>query len=212
MVDYCKWVDENAYKPDVDKDDLFDALYQIVNSIAIKNKMLPSWQDYRPFALYASGRLYMRLTHPRQYLSPDSGKQLKKIKSILNFLNKTMRPMIIDYQNQNFGQTINPEVHSSTAEEVRDVFIKKVINQNKDLLKVDFEYYLNRIKNTVKDLIKKTPYGNDAVMVQRIYVSCMLSLLNQITLCNANKERLKRRYESGFKTEDFLNRVYEEER
>ena len=65
MVDLCIWVDENAYKKDVDKDELFDSLYWIVNSISIKHKMLPNWKDYQPFSFYAACRLYGRLTNPK---------------------------------------------------------------------------------------------------------------------------------------------------
>lgn len=174
--------------------------------------MLPDWRDYKPFSLYAAGRLYARLTHPRQFLSPDSGKQLKKINSILNFLRKTIRPMIIDYQRQNFGQVINPEMHSSTAEDIRYNFIERARIQESGLLEADFKYYFTKICNTVKMFIGNSPYANDKVMCHRIYLSCMMSLLNQVTLSNNNKERYKSRIKSRFKTEEFLVRVYEEER
>ena len=39
-----------------------------------------------------------------------------------------------------------------------------------------------------------------------------MSLLNQITLSNLNKERLHNRKQRGFKIDDFLNKAFEEER
>mgnify|MGYP003300048790 CR=1 FL=1 len=44
---------------------LFDYLYNIAISISIKNKLLPSWKDYEPFALYLATQTYMRLFNPK---------------------------------------------------------------------------------------------------------------------------------------------------
>ena len=41
ITDMCIWVDANAYTEDVDKNKLFDYLYNISISIAIKNRLLP---------------------------------------------------------------------------------------------------------------------------------------------------------------------------
>ena len=68
VVDLCIYVDENAYKEDVDKEKLFDALYNIVIRISHKHRVLQKFEDYESFALYAAGRLYTRLTNPKQFL------------------------------------------------------------------------------------------------------------------------------------------------
>ena len=210
VVDLCIWVDANAYKEDVDKEKLFDSLYQIVCSIAIKHKMLHKWQDYQPFSLYAASRLYLRLTNPKQFDVTNPNK-MKKIKSILNFIKKTMHPMIVDYQNQSFEQNFTPGLHGDTVEDIRYRTIQKARSQYKDLVRIDFEYYLQKICGTVGRFINDLPYCNDKLMTHRIYVSCMMSLLNQITLSNDNKERYKKRLNRGFKTDDFIDRAYQSE-
>lgn len=210
VVDLCIWVDANAYKEDVDKEKLFDSLYQIVCSIAIKNKMLQNWNDYQPFSLYAASRLYLRLTNPKQF-DVTLPKRMKKIKSILNFIKKTMHPMIVDFQNQDFQQNFTPGLHGNTVEDIRHRIITKARNQSSQLLRIDFEYYLNRICETVKSFLNELPYSNDKLMYHRLYVSCMMTLLNQITLSNQNKDRMRKREDRGFKTEDFLQKAYQEE-
>ena len=81
IVDLCIWVDQNAYKQGVDKEKLFDSLYRIVSVLAIKHKLLPQWDDYQPFSLYAAGRLYMRLSNPKQFTVNKDGKKMKKVET-----------------------------------------------------------------------------------------------------------------------------------
>lgn len=176
-------------------------------SIAIKNKLLPNWTDYQPFSLYAASRLYLRLTNPKQF-DISAPKKMKKIKSILNFIKKTMHPMIVDFQNQDFQQNFTPQLHGETVEDIRHRVIQKARSQYNELNRVDFEYYLGKICYTIKDFLKELPYCNDELMTHRLYVSCLMTLLNQITLSNVNKNRYKKRLQKGFKTEEFLERAY----
>ena len=48
-------------------------------------------------------------------------------------------------------------------------------------------------------------------MSHRLYVSCLMTLLNQITLNNYNKKRFKARLANGYNIEDFISRVYLDE-
>ena len=61
VVDLCIYVDQNAYNENVDKEKLFDALYNIVYALAMKQKLFQRWEDYEPFALDCSVKLYQRL-------------------------------------------------------------------------------------------------------------------------------------------------------
>lgn len=211
IVDLCIWVDENAYKEDVDKEKLYDSLYRIVSVLAIKHKLLPNWEDYQPFSLYAASRLYLRLTNPKQFKVNKDGKKMKKIKSILNFIKKTMHPMIVDFQNQTFEQNFVPGLHGDTVETIRYRTIQKARDQFSSWLRVDFEYYLDKICTTIKEFLNKSPYVSNRLEYNNIYKSCLLTLLNQVTLSNENKDRLHKRMQKGFKTDDFINSIYKEE-
>lgn len=57
-VDYCIYVDENIYTDHYDPEHIFDALYNIVYVLAVKHKLFKSWNDYEPFAMDCSCRLY----------------------------------------------------------------------------------------------------------------------------------------------------------
>ena len=214
-VDLCIYVDNNAYSPDVDKEQLFDALYNIAYSVSFKHKMLPKFEDYEPFALFAASKLYMRLTNPKQFLPDDDPKKLKKVKSILNFLKTTMYPMVVDYQQENYAQRFSLEDKRKdlveTAKDLRHEVVKRVTKQFSDILAVEFEYYFKKICNTIKSFLQTTPYCEDKVVMHNLYMSCLMTLINQITLSNANKERLQNKVDKGYRTDDFINRIYKEE-
>ena len=47
--------------------------------------------------------------------------------------------------------------------------------------------------------------------MHNIYISCLLTFLNQITLSNNNKKRMSNRLNSMYNIEDFINNIYVEE-
>lgn len=89
--------------------------------------------------------------------------------------------------------------------------VKSANSQLKPHLKVEFEYYLKKIFNNVKHHLKYSPYINDRPLIHNMYLSCLLTLLNQWTLSNDNKKRMKARVASMYNLEDFLNKIYIEE-
>lgn len=99
------------YKEDHDKEKIFDALYRIVHSLAVKGKLFKNWSDYDNFALDYSFKLYYRLTNKKQFLPDNDPNKLKKVKSILNYVKKTIHPAKVDYQQQMFSQQFDPHLH-----------------------------------------------------------------------------------------------------
>ena len=89
--------------------------------------------------------------------------------------------------------------------------VKSIYSQSRHNLKIEFEYYLSTLSNTIKDFLKYSPYYNDKLTLQNIYISCLLTLLNQVTLSNPNKKRMQNRLESMYNIEDFINKIYIEE-
>ena len=63
----------------------------------------------------------------------------------------------------------------------------------------------------MKEVLKTTPYVKDKLLMHRLYQSCLLTLLNQLTLNNKNKERLNTKIIGKCKIDDFINQIYSEE-
>lgn len=210
----CIWIDNNAYKENVDKNQLFDYLYNIAISISIKNKLLPSWNDYEPFALYLATQAYLRLANPKQFLPEDDPKRMKKVKSILNYIKRIMYPMIVNYQKQNFAQRFENGINDdldNCHQKIKQELQTNVRKQNSYFLKVEFEQCLKKVSFSVKEVLKTTPYVKDKLMMHQLYQSCLLTLLNQFTLSNRNKERLNTRVNGNYKIDDFIDQIYAEE-
>lgn len=214
ITDMCIWIDNNAYKEGVDKNQLFEYLYNISISISIKNKLLPQWSDYEPFALYLATQTYLRLVNPKQFLTEDNPKRMKKVKSVLNYIKRIMYPMIVNYQKQNFAQRFEAGIN----EDLDNCHVKiyhelqaSVKKQSSYFLKVEFEQCLKSISFSIKEVLKTTPYVKDKLMMHQMYQSCLLTILNQFTLNNKNKERLDTRVNGNYKLGDFINQIYEEE-
>ena len=208
IVDLCIYVDNNVYKENHDQEKIFNYIYTIIHTLAVKHKFFKNWNYYEGFALEAASRIYQRLVSPKQYLPDDDPKKLKKIKSVLNYIKKTMHPMRVDYQNQIFNQYFDPILHEQTVMDIRDRSYKVCREQSSSLLHIEFEYYLQKLSYTIKKFLQTTPYRGDKVFMNNLYLSCMMTFLNQITLNNYNKKRYKNRLQKGYSTENFLNKVF----
>ena len=122
-----------------------------------------------------------------------------------------MYPMKVDYQKEIFSQCFDPFLHENSVNNIREKYLNQCRTQSSDLLQVDFRHYLSKITTTVRKFLKKTPYREDPVMLHNLYLSCMLTLLNQITLNKHNKLRYQNRLKRGYNIQSFLNVVYIEE-
>lgn len=213
IVDLCIYVDENAYKENHDKEKVFDALYRIVYSLSMKSKIFRNWNDYEEFSLEYASKLYYRLINAKQFLPDDHPFKLKKIKSILNYVKKTLNPAKVDFQQRMYSEQFDPNLHENAVLDIREKYVANCRNQTKPILKIEFEYYLQKITQTIKSFLKyNTPYSADPIMLHRLYQSCLMTILNQVTLSNSNKERFNNRLKNGYNIEDFINQVYEEEK
>lgn len=193
---------------------MFEYLYNIAISISIKNKLLPQWNDYEPFALYLATQAYLRLVNPKQFLPDDNPKKMKRVKSILNYIKRIMYPMIVNYQKQNFAQRFENGINEdldNCHEKIKQELQISVRKQNSKFMQVEFEHCLKSISFSVKQVLKTTPYVKDKLMMHQMYQSCLLTLLNQFTLSNKNLERLNARVTGNYKINDFIDQIYKEE-
>ena len=213
IVDLCIYVDENAYKENHDKEKIFDALYKIVYALSMKQKIFHNWNDYEEFSLEYASKLYYRLINAKQFLPEGHPFKLKKIKSILNYVKKTLSPARVDYQQRTFAEQFDPVLHEAAVLDLREQCIAECKAQTQFQLKIEFESYLQRMTETIKWFIRNcTPYGDDKCMRHKLYQSCLLTFLNQITLSNQNKQRFKNRLKNGYNIDHFIDQVYEDEK
>ena len=107
----------------------------------------------------------------------------EKIKSVLNYTKATLYPMKVDYQRENFAQVFN----YNNEDKYEDF-----INNTKATIQTDYsadlyETLLDTIKllpKVIRDIINETPYRNEVLISERLYMSCLLSFINSMTVDN----------------------------
>lgn len=77
---------------------------------------------------------------------------------------------------------------------------------------IDFDLYLHDINKTCKRYLQRIPKKKNSCEWLNIYTSCILTFLNQVTLRNKNKERVKMLGEVINESPQILNAIYKEER
>lgn len=214
VVDMCIYIDNNVYEKDHDVAKIFDYLQRIYCALAKKKRFFSSEEDYNNYSLYSATQIYMRLTAKKQFGSDDSGKKLKPIKSVLNYIKKTLYPFKVNYQNISFTT-----IHNNNTVDDSCLLMKAslddIVMQNcyNDFLNVDVSCYLNNIHKSIWNILKEYPYTSDKALMNRLYMSCLLTLLRSITISNENKEKLFVKNSDEFKVDcdNILESIYYEE-
>lgn len=119
--------------------------------------------------------------------------------------------MQVDYQKENFTQEFGNDYGDEASKYIKESLVKNIHIQCRSGLPSEFKDCLAKTHNITRDFLKSTPYGNDPLMLHNLYISCSLTLLNQFTLSNKNKNKLETRIKSSYNIEDFVNKIYIEE-
>lgn len=190
--DLCIWCDNNAYKPDCDINRLYEYLYLIAVMLAKHHKFFKHSYLYDRFGLYIATRMYLRLFNPKQYeLKEDGTPKMVKLKSVLNYMRAMLFGAKCDFEQLEYTQILSKEEESSDVCIISDIdtTIQDSLN---DIENCEFNIYLETLPLTVKKFIDKLKFKFNNVELNNIYLSCILTLLNHITINNRDKERLAR--------------------
>jgi hypothetical protein len=176
--------------------------------IAVKGRYFQKPEDYDEFALVAAGKYFLRLVDPRQ---EGENPELKPITSILNYIKKTLYPASVDWRKDNFSQILNPEANKYIDPEVISNNMKANIQS---AYRAPSMVYIEEDVQALPQRIHKLVYGcqfrAEPLLCHRLYMSCLLSLLNSITLTNKSLEALHSYHERKgvYPSEAYINRLY----
>lgn len=206
-VDMCIYIDEHIYNNDYDESTVYEYLYHIVMMLTTKRNYFKARVDLDDFSMYAASAYYLRLTDTRQF---GDNASLEKVRSILNYVRKTLFSIRRDYCKKyvNTQDVSNTEYVSMNT----DSFLMYTNKTLDELNRIDFYSGLESVQTTIKTYLMDIPYKYGTPMWNNIYISCMLSFLNSITLKNRDIKRI-----NGFKrpnslTDELLLKLYRAER
>ena len=209
-TDMCIYIDDHIYNGDYDERLVYEYLYPLTAMLASKKKFFTTATDYDDFGLYCATRLMLRLVDKRQFLEDGNPKKLDKVDSILNFIKATLYPMKVDYQREYFAQSFeDTSADIFDRDSIKGRLLSQSVDSERGMVRAEFEYYLMKISSTVKNFLKDSPYSCDKRLMHGIYLSCMLTILSQVTLNNSVKTRLKNRQRAI--RDEYIDDLYQQE-
>lgn len=194
-TDMCIWIDANipniinpGENPEIEEK-LYNYLWLLVKALAIKKCMFTNFQDYDPFAFYAANRLYLALR--KNYWNQGKtikGKQIRPIKSCLNYTKALLYPMKVEYQNEAYKEVITEEFVSKKF----DAFAmqEKLRNNALDSQGVN-EQFKSYVRDTFKNIdllvtkvVSKSPFAKNSAEYKNLKISILLNAINSINVKN----------------------------
>lgn len=198
-TDMAIWLDNNVYVDDRDDDKIFEYLYHLAYMLTRKAKYFNNTEYIEMFAVELATSVYFRLTNPKQYQFVDGKPKMYKLKSVLNYMKSVIYPRKVVFEQKNYAQS---ETTLSEPEQ-QDLdsgytFANYLQDTASSLIKIDFESYLETIPQTIKLYVRQLPYKYKSAEWYNIYMSCLLSFLNSITLPIVDINRIRKlKFESN---------------
>lgn len=200
----CIWIDEHIYEDNCDDSLAFEYLYHITRMLAYKRRFFEKAEYYDDFAIYCATRIFMRLKDKRQF---DDNEKLSKIKSVLNYAKSILYATKVSFEGESFAQN-----YIRNDEDFIDFSFHNSLITTLNALQIsNFKSCLDDITSTIRDFVYRLPYDTD-LYIQNVYISCILSLLNSVTLSKKNINRLNQLRKSGKLTQNHINKLYKKER
>lgn len=202
------YVDEHIYdlenqSPEIDEQ-MFICIYHIIYMLAHKGKYFNSYQYYDDFAAYLASTVFVRLKSPKQF---GDNPELKKIKSVLNYIKTVIYPGKVNFEKEFYCQTVVTVDEDDGVYNADYSLADKITRTIEAANVVDFENYLDDIVASIKSFLVNIPYISCRPEWNNIYVSCLLSFLNSVTLRKGSVAKLK----SNPDKHDLVDKLYLEE-
>ncbi len=187
----CMYIDENLEKikvpgenPDIENT-IYNYLWLVVKALAIKKCLFNSFQDYDAYAFHAANRLFFAL---RKNLVNQGktikGKQIRPIKSCLNYMKALMYPMKIEFQNETYREVISEEFASKKF----DAFnfkeqLKASARENQGVtesFRLALSEELQNIGELADKILVESPFQKGTLDYKKLKISLLLNALNSL--------------------------------
>ena len=198
------WIDEHVYTDDIDESLLYEYLYHLSNMLAGQASYFSTALEYDHFSLYSASRLFQRLYNPKQFeLDENNQPRMKQIKSILNYIKKVIYPYKVDFEMEFKIEDKNMDVIQVGSFDLGSHMIESASLFDR----LEFSVSIESVASIVRSHLRKIPKRKNSAEWSNIYLSCMLTLLDSITLTRT----MMSKYDSlKLKKEEYLDSVYEE--
>jgi len=190
-TDLCIYIDKNITNivnpgehPDIENT-VYNYLWLVIKALAIKKCMFNNFQDYDPYAFYGANRIYFALRKNQWNTGKTiKGKEIKPIKSCLNYIKALLYPMKIEYQNETFREVISEEFVSKKfdsftfREQLRDG-AKASQGVNTQFIAYVAEAF-KHVGGIADDVLKKSPFSPHSLDYKKLKMSLLLNAINSL--------------------------------
>lgn len=201
-----QYIKNNGEYPEIESR-IFEYIYHIVYALSLKAGYFRDFADYDDFSCYAATDIYLAIR--KKFLNEGQtfhGKPIVPVKSSLNFIKATLFPLKINYQRDYFRQTTHPKFEEA-AENLLEQTKESIRESYRDDLLKSWTDVLSQVSVLLDTILRKTPFRNDPVMLCRLKSSVLLTLLNDLTLPNAVKQKILDKQEN-WEPEKLINSFY----
>lgn len=212
-TDMAIYVDQVVKRGNPTKEELelvYQYLYHIIFMLAHKGKYFNQSHYYEEFAIFLATEVFNRLFYNPKLEEYDEGgkRKLKKIKSCLNYIKAIIYGRKVVFEQQNYSQKFSRGDVVLTSDYI---FNNKIRESLTCQLECDMSIYLQTISKVIHHYVyKNSPYKNDPILLKNIYISCMFTLLNEITLTEANILNIKNTYSTPDAKYKYVIKIYDD--
>lgn len=183
-VDLAIWIDNNFYKEGCDYNTAYTYIWLLGYMLASKRRYFNNQKDYEDFASALAYTTYQRMSNTNK----------APVKSVLNYMKSVLSFRRTAFNVQRRQKIIDPQFDEdwdsmSYIERCKSSY--EASNRG-DL----FEGVSGVLKDTPKIIFNSIPrvYRGDKVEFENIYISCLLSMLNRVTLPNSYNEKFEKKF------------------
>ena len=190
-TDLCIFIDENIPKiadagayPDIENQ-VYNYLWLLVKALAIKKCMFSNFSDYDGYATHSATRLFFALR--KNYLNQGKvikGKQIRPIKSCLNYTKALLYPMKVEYQNEAFREIINEEFMSKKFDSF--MYREKLKSEASDSqgtidrFRLHLRSSMENLETIIDKVLKNSLFVTNATIYRKLKISLLLNALNSL--------------------------------
>lgn len=185
-TDMCIFVDQNVpniinpgENPDLENK-IYNYLWLIIKALAIKKRMFASFSDYDPYAFYGATRIFFALR--KNLLNQGKvikGKEIRPIKSCLNYIKALLHPMKLEYQKEAYAEIISAEFTSKKFDAFKmKETLKFQAQEAHDVPETFKKYVIDSMKDShtiLNKVLEKSPFAPDSIDYYRLKVTILLN-------------------------------------
>lgn len=185
------WIDENVYSTEnIDEQKLYQYLYHLINMQAHQVSLFKQIEKYEDFSLYAASRLFTRLTNKKQFEYDDEGNpKVKQIKSILNYIKSTIQFLRADFEIEYNGYDKVETIQIGSAD-----ISTYLVEEASHFDRYGYDTGVYELCTSVSRQLSKIPTKKKSPEWMNIFISCVLTFLDSISVENISIDELSTLY------------------